>query len=176
MTASYSGYIIGLGSNIEPFDNISRAIDQLLTIFGEIHISTVLTIPPIGMNSSQNFLNAVLFIETTLSEPELKQHCNRIEESLGRDRSDPKRKIKDRPIDIDILAPATFPDDADRKTNSITDEYFLYPLIDDLSIFLLGNTSPLLQQGEDIKVGKLSFGQSATTINRNADTRYEGVW
>jgi 2-amino-4-hydroxy-6-hydroxymethyldihydropteridine diphosphokinase len=168
MAAHKCGYLIGLGSNIDPLDNFARIIELLLHCFDHISLSRVLNIPPVGMNSHRNFLNAVAFIETDMKEPELKTICNQIEIALGRDRSDPDSKKKDRPADLDILTFARFPEDADRPASSITDEYFLYPLIDELKAYLCGRPPVSLQKGSRVSVDNLTLGEAATTIHRDS--------
>jgi len=175
MTTPKTGFLLGLGSNIDPFANFARIIDLLLNSFEQISISRILNIPPVGMNSQHDFLNAVAFIATDLSAQQLKTICNQIEIELGRDRTDPDRKHKDRPADLDILATTDLPEDAHKPASSITDEYFLYPLIDELHAYLLDSPTPALQAGSNIQVGQLTFGQTATTIYRNRDTGKEGI-
>ncbi|MBE9532779.1 MAG: 2-amino-4-hydroxy-6-hydroxymethyldihydropteridine diphosphokinase [Proteobacteria bacterium] len=166
MPPSHSGYLLGIGSNLEPQQNIVQIIQHLLDAFPTIVISRVLELPPIGMNSHHDFLNIVVFIETDNSEVQLKTICNTIEVQLGRDRSDPDRKTKDRPADLDILATLQLPNDAQRAAYSITDEYFLYPLIDEIVAYLLQKPIELPQKGVTLSLDGLSFGQTATTINR----------
>jgi len=168
MPALQSGYLLGIGSNIDPHNNIRQIIHLLLNEFPQLSLSRILTIPPIGMNSQRDFLNVVVFIETDSPEAALKQICNRIEIELGRDRSDPDRKVKDRPADLDILTQITLPSDALLPTHSITDEYFLYPLLDEIIAYLTENPFEIEQAGVEISIGTLTFGQSATTINRDA--------
>jgi 2-amino-4-hydroxy-6-hydroxymethyldihydropteridine diphosphokinase len=170
MIKERSGFLLGIGSNIEPHTNIQAIISALSHRFEHIHLSRVLSIPPIGMNSHRDFLNVVVFIETDLNQQEVKTYCNDIEAALGRDRSDPNRKTKDRTADLDILTEMRLPADQARSANSITDEYFLYPLIDELVAYLCGETDSLKQVGECLQIDDLSFGQSATTINRNTGT------
>jgi 2-amino-4-hydroxy-6-hydroxymethyldihydropteridine diphosphokinase len=170
MPAKKTGYLLGIGSNIEPFDNFARIICLLLKCFEKISISRVLNIPPVGMNSHRYFLNAVVFIETELQKSELKAICNQIEVALGRDRNDPDSKLKDRQADLDILAQLIFPDDAVRTASSITDEYFLYPMIDEIKAYLSQQSCLPMQRGSLIQVGKLSFGETATTIYRDGNT------
>ncbi|RKZ89247.1 MAG: 2-amino-4-hydroxy-6-hydroxymethyldihydropteridine diphosphokinase [Gammaproteobacteria bacterium] len=167
MSPPQSGYLLGIGSNINPVKNIGSIISLLLDHYPQLTLSRVLKIPPIGMNSQHDFLNVVVFIETNSSEADLKMICNAIEVQLGRDRNDPDRKHKDRPADLDILTKAQFPDDLDRPTNSITDEYFLYPLLEEIAAFLSGNSFSLTQTGVEITSDSLTFGQTATTINRD---------
>jgi len=175
MSHARAGYLLGIGSNIDPQHNIGQIIHLLLTHFPQLTLSRILEIPPIGMNSHREFLNVVIFIETETSESDLKALCNDIETSLGRDRTDPDRKMKDRPADLDILTKAQFPDDYDRPVNSITDEYFLYPLLEEIAAYLSGNKSSLQQPGVTISIEDLSFGQAATTIYRDASTCNERI-
>jgi len=175
MNAPQTGYLLGIGSNLNPQHNIGQIIALLLRHFAQIKLSRVLSIPPIGMNSHHDFLNVVLFIATDLSETDLKAICNTIETTLGRDRTDPDRKIKDRPADLDILTKVQFPDDYDRPVNNITDEYFLYPLLQELAAYLSNKQYSLQQAGVDITVDNLRFGQTATTIYRNASTGNKGI-
>lgn len=171
MSSEKSGYLLGLGSNIEPFENFAQITTMLLESFDNISMSRVLHIPPVGMNSQHYFLNAVAFIETDLKQDDLKYICNQIETALGRDRDDPDSKHKDRPADLDILAYLAFPQDATREASSITDEYFLYPLIDELKAFLNDRAVPaVIQKGAVINTGDLTFGETATTIYRNGNT------
>ena len=172
---SKPGYLLGIGSNIDPDDNISKIIALLLDYFPELHLSRVLRIPPIGMNSHLDFLNLVVFIETNMTEQDLKDICNDIEKTLGRDRSDPARKIKDRPADLDILTALNLPKDKSQTAAEITDEYFIYPLIDELTAYLSGVEAHPQQSGVTINVGSLSFGQTATTIHRDARSSNERV-
>ncbi|MDB2705223.1 2-amino-4-hydroxy-6-hydroxymethyldihydropteridine diphosphokinase [Pseudomonadota bacterium] len=170
MPSSQSGYLLGIGSNIEPHDNIKKIVTLLLKHYPQLTLSRVLSIPPIGMNSTRDFLNVVVFIETKDAEQDLKQICNSIEITLGRNRNDPDRKTKDRPADLDILTKFSFPLDAAIATHTITDEYFLYPLLDEVFAHLEGKPFEILQPGITFSINDLTFGQTATTINGNTST------
>lgn len=167
MSSDGSGYLLGIGSNIDPDNNIAQIIDLLLDRFPALSLSRVLKIPPIGMNSSRDFLNVVVFIATDMLEVELKTICNTIETQLGRDRNDPTRKMKDRSADLDILTSVQFPQDAERSASSITDEYFLYPLLDEIKAYLSSSQLDGLPAGVEVKLNDLTFGQTATTVYRN---------
>ena len=166
MPQTQSGYLLGIGSNIDPFDNIRQIIILLLEEFPQLSLSRILPLPPIGMNSQRDFLNVVVFIETARTKESLKAVCNSIEVKLGRNRNDPDRKMKDRPADLDILSSITLPDEASRPNHTITDEYFLYPLLEEIMAYLIGKPQPLAQAGVEISIDNLTFGQTATTINR----------
>jgi len=175
MSQSQSGFILGIGSNIDPHQNITQIIRLLLEHFPSLSLSRVLEIPPIGMNSQRDFLNVVVFIQTEQEESDLKAICNTIEVQLGRNRNDPERKTKDRPADLDILTAIQLPEEAERPAHLITDEYFLYPLLDELIAHLMNQPYQLEQAGVEMNVNGLSFGQTATTINWNAGTRDKRV-
>ncbi len=168
MSQLTGGYLLGLGSNINPQQNFAAIVRLLLDRFDALHLSRVLHIPPVGMNSHRDFLNAVAFLETDIPETELKTLCNKIEIALGRDRDDPDSKYKDRPADIDILAYFSSPAEWQSSASSITDEYFLYPLINELRAFLTGaTTAPVMQLGTLVSTDGLTFGETAATIHRD---------
>ncbi len=161
------GYILGIGSNINPEANITQIISLLLTAFPHLALSRVIKIPPVGMNSQHYFLNVAVYIETALSNNELKLLCNKIETQLGRDRNDPASKTKDRTADLDILFHAKSAADLLTPVNRITDEYFLYPILEELIAYLLERDPLIRQDGTQLRFDNLSFGQTATTIYRD---------
>lgn len=169
------GYVLGLGSNINPQKNMAAMTTALLREFGTLSISRVLKIPPVGMNSQRDFLNAIVFIETALPHTELKRFCNQIEISLGRDRDDPLSKTKDRPADIDILKTLSLPEDADIAVSQITDEYFLYPIIRELVSYLNNATEVSPPAGVLIQTADLRFGETATTIHWDRSAGNKGI-
>lgn len=168
MTTAQPGFLLGIGSNINPNKNVALIIDSLLDHFPAITVSRVLKIPPIGMNSQHDFLNVVVFIETAISKDGLKAICNNIETKLGRDRSDPASKTKDRPADLDIFLQVNSANDFNRSVASITDEYFIYPLLEEIIAFITNKPLTTKQQGVALTINNLTFGQAATTIHRNA--------
>lgn len=169
------GYILGLGSNIHPHENMSAMITALLQQFEVLSLSRVLKIPPVGMNSHRDFLNAIVFVETSWSETQLKTLCNEIEIHLGRNRDDPLSKTKDRPADIDILRTLKLPEEADIAVHQITDEYFLYPMIRELLGFLTDSPETAPPAGVPITISNLRLGESATTIHWDGGSGNERV-
>jgi pteridine reductase len=96
------GYFIGLGSNVAPRKNIADALTSLLSLFGTLEVSRIVeTTPTAGLAGP--FLNAVAYIHSEINSVELKSKLCSIETALGRDRNDPNRSRKNRPIDLDIL-------------------------------------------------------------------------
>lgn len=92
---------LGLGSNIQPEENIPRSIAMLRQVLAVETISSVWETPPVG-SPGPNFLNAALQARTNFSQEDLREKIIRpIEERLGRVRTaDPNAP---RTIDIDIL-------------------------------------------------------------------------
>ncbi|MFE8070223.1 2-amino-4-hydroxy-6-hydroxymethyldihydropteridine diphosphokinase [Marinobacteraceae bacterium S3BR75-40.1] len=96
-------YLCGIGSNLAPVENVPAALCRLADLAGWVWASPVVTTRPQGMDTFNGFLNALVLFWVPLSPEELKTRLNAIEEAQGRDRSDPQRKVRDRPIDIDII-------------------------------------------------------------------------
>ncbi|MEN0003215.1 MAG: 2-amino-4-hydroxy-6-hydroxymethyldihydropteridine diphosphokinase [Bacteroidota bacterium] len=97
-------YFVSLGSNIRPTYHVPQMLEHLLAISPQLDISTIGKTTPAGMLSTEHyFLNLAVRIQTAHSPEALKKVFNAIEVKLGRDRSDPLSKKKDRPADLDIL-------------------------------------------------------------------------
>jgi 2-amino-4-hydroxy-6-hydroxymethyldihydropteridine diphosphokinase len=94
--------ILGLGSNINPYENLPRAVDLLCEQVTIQTISRAWETPAVG-EPAPDFLNAALQVLTPLSQGDLKLQVIRpIETRLGRVRTADKNAP--RTIDIDILA------------------------------------------------------------------------
>lgn len=93
---------VGIGSNIDPEPNITRALRMLADATSVTGLSTFYRTPPIGAQGSPDFINGVAEIETKIGAAELKFSVLRgIEEALGRLRGEDK--YEPRTIDLDIL-------------------------------------------------------------------------
>lgn len=91
-----------LGSNIDPEQNLLRAVDHLERMFPLEGVSEVWETPAVG-SDGPNFLNAAVVIHTSLEALELKQKVLRpLEAHLGRVRTPDKNAP--RTLDIDIVA------------------------------------------------------------------------
>jgi len=92
---------LGLGTNISPETNLTRALSLLRNAVQVIAVSKAWNTPAVG-TEGPDFLNAAVAIHTELSPDELKSRVIRkIENQLGRVRTEDKNAP--RPIDIDIL-------------------------------------------------------------------------
>jgi 2-amino-4-hydroxy-6-hydroxymethyldihydropteridine diphosphokinase len=97
-------YLIGLGSNIQPERNISRAYKEIANYLDILNQSAVLINPPCGNTLNFTFHNQILLIHSLKTATELKSLFETLEIKLGREPKCPERKFKDRTIDIDILS------------------------------------------------------------------------
>lgn len=162
-----SGYLLGVGSNIVPDQHIPQIIEALLDVFLCVHVSRVVWVPPIGMQSNAPFLNLVVYVETRLTAAALKKQLNQIEISLGRDRAAIDSKTTDRTADIDILQAFTPATAKQAQPAMVTDEYFLYPLLAELFACLAQQAVPeVLQKGVAMSAAGSAFGEAATAIYR----------
>lgn len=101
-----SYYLIGLGSNIQPENNITTACKEIAPYVNIIDCSPVLINPPCGHTFQFTFHNQILLVNSLHSALELKTLFETIEVKMGREPKNPQRRFKDRTIDIDILAQA----------------------------------------------------------------------
>lgn len=93
--------IIGIGSNIDAEKNIPKAIRILTHDVHVLQTSTMLKTKPIGFTQQHDFTNGAVKIETKWSLKELNNYLKKVEDQLGRDRS--QIKFGPRTIDLDIM-------------------------------------------------------------------------
>lgn len=99
-------YLVGLGSNLEPELNITKANQAIALQVSILDHSPVLINPPCGTSFQFTFHNQILLIQSEHTAAHLKALFEHIEISMGREPKSPERRLKDRPIDIDILIAA----------------------------------------------------------------------
>lgn len=93
--------IVGVGSNINPGDNVQKAKELISEKYTIIKSSRFIKTKPIGYKDQDDFLNGGFLIETSLEQHLFKQFLNDIENRLGRIRTDDKNEP--RTIDLDIV-------------------------------------------------------------------------
>ena len=91
--------IIGVGSNINPEENIRRAEQEVASLASIIRKSGFVYTKPLLYESQDDFLNGVFQIETSLEYQELDNKLKEIENRLGRVRTE--NKNAPRTIDLD---------------------------------------------------------------------------
>ena len=93
--------LLSMGSNLDPEDNLERAVELLARRTDLIAVSSVFRTEPVGAPNSPDFLNAAAKIRFVGSPQALKFDVLRpIEDELGRIRSDDRNAP--RTIDLDI--------------------------------------------------------------------------
>ena len=93
--------IIGIGSNINPENNIK---DSLMILERKVEVKGVsswVKTTPIGITDQDDFVNSAVKIRTTMTKGELVHYLKKLEDRLGRDRTLPK--FGPRVIDLDII-------------------------------------------------------------------------
>ncbi len=93
--------IIGIGSNIDPEQNIAVALFFLRGDHELISVSTLVKTSPIGIPDQPDFLNGAAKVFTEMEIMEFKIYLKGIEDQLKRDRTAPK--YGPRTIDLDII-------------------------------------------------------------------------
>ena len=92
--------VIGLGSNINPNENIARAIALLTERLNIVKASAFKWTKPVGYVNQDDFKNGSVLVETPLELEALKKELKAIEKALGR--KTPAIKSGPRAIDLDI--------------------------------------------------------------------------
>lgn len=93
--------IIGIGSNIQAEENIPRALQLLAPDLKVLQVSEMVKTKPIGFTDQNEFTNGAVKIQTNWSLQELNKYLKKVEDLMGRDRS--QIKFGPRCIDLDIL-------------------------------------------------------------------------
>jgi len=93
--------IIGIGSNIDPEQNIDAALFFLRQDNDLVSVSSLVKTSPIGIPDQPDFLNGAARVITTLEMADFQSYLKNIEDNLKRDRSAPK--FGPRTIDLDIV-------------------------------------------------------------------------
>lgn len=91
---------LGLGSNVEPQQNLRRAISELQCRYGPLEISSVYENAAVGFEGA-DFLNLVVRVDTDESPADMHSQIESIHDMAGRERG--KAKFISRPLDIDLL-------------------------------------------------------------------------
>lgn len=93
--------IIGIGSNINAQANIAKVLNLLETHLVVMQVSTMVQTKAIGITDQPDYTNGAVRILTEMSMEELSSFLKKLEDQMGRDRTQPK--FGPRNIDLDIL-------------------------------------------------------------------------
>jgi 2-amino-4-hydroxy-6-hydroxymethyldihydropteridine diphosphokinase len=91
---------LGIGSNIDPQNNLQLGVRELRSLFGELMISRTYKSAAVGFDGP-DFLNLVVGLETDKSPGEIHDHIEQIHDLAGRDAA--AARYSSRPLDIDLL-------------------------------------------------------------------------
>ena len=91
---------LGLGSNIQPLQNLRLATSELRANFTGVTLSNVFRSKALGFDG-EDFLNLVVRLETDLSPGEVFTLLEEIHDKSGRERG--SEKFLSRRLDIDLL-------------------------------------------------------------------------
>ena len=93
--------IIGIGSNIDPEQNIAAALFFLRQEQQLIAVSTLTQTKPIGILDQPDFLNGAAKVAVEMEITEFQSYLKGLEDRLKRDRTVPK--YGPRTIDLDLV-------------------------------------------------------------------------
>ena len=95
--------VIGVGSNIEPLKNIHEAQDLIREKMEIVKVSRFEDTAPLGGKINQpDFFNGAFLLSTDLDYVELVKTLKKIEDKLGRKRTEDKNAPRE--IDLDVVA------------------------------------------------------------------------
>jgi 2-amino-4-hydroxy-6-hydroxymethyldihydropteridine diphosphokinase len=92
---------VGIGSNINPKENIEKVINILANEHTLLKKSTFIKTIPIGYTNQPDFLNGSILIETTFTFEQFTFYLKNVEKRLGRVKI--ANKYGPRIIDLDII-------------------------------------------------------------------------
>lgn len=170
------GYVLGIGSNIDPERNAARILECLVQRFGMVRISRIYYTAPVAMESRRRFVNFCAYVPSNLRPLAFKEECNRIEAVLGRDRSNPRRSVLDRPADLDPLTRLLNADIPIAGVEDSVADYLLKPARELLASLTQASIRASLRQdaGElarcRVKLRGWVLGETPATIYRDDRT------
>jgi len=92
---------VAVGSNLDPEENVRRALRLLDGEVGILGVSTFYRTPALGRPEDPPYVNGVVEVGDSLGPRDLKTLLQRTEQALGRTRSDDR--YAPRPMDLDLL-------------------------------------------------------------------------
>jgi 2-amino-4-hydroxy-6-hydroxymethyldihydropteridine diphosphokinase len=91
---------LGLGSNIDPEENLRLGVSELRRHYGEVEVSRVYSNAAVGFEGA-DFLNLVAGFESDEAPAEIHRRIEQIHDLVGRERGD--NPFASRALDIDLL-------------------------------------------------------------------------
>ncbi len=91
---------LGIGSNVDPEENLRFGIRELRRTFGAIELSAIYSSAAVGFEGA-DFLNMVVGMQTDRSPHDIQEQTELIHDLAGRERG--SDRFSSRPLDIDLL-------------------------------------------------------------------------
>lgn len=93
--------VVGIGSNIQPEENIREALRILEGEQTLLSVSAMVETEPIGVTAQPAFINGAVKVSTSMEQEEFSVYLKNIEDRLKRDRTQPR--FGPRTIDLDVV-------------------------------------------------------------------------
>ena len=93
--------VVGVGSNIQPEENIRKAIQILEEEHTLLSVSVMVQTEPIGIKDQPSFVNGAVKVSTSMKQEEFSVYLKTVEDRLKRDRTQPR--FGPRTIDLDVV-------------------------------------------------------------------------
>ena len=93
--------VVGVGSNIQPEENIRKAIQILEEEHTLLSVSVMVQTEPIGIKDQPSFVNGAVKVSTSMKQEEFSAYLKTVEDRLKRDRTQPR--FGPRTIDLDVV-------------------------------------------------------------------------
>jgi len=93
--------VVGVGSNIQPEENIREALRILEEEQTLLSVSAMVETEPIGVTDQPAFINGAVKISTSMAQEEFSAYLKSVEDRLKRDRTKPR--FGPRTIDLDVV-------------------------------------------------------------------------
>lgn len=168
---SWRDYFISIGANINPEENIKRALKVLAELeeVRPLRMSHFYETPPLNSkgqidDSQPKFINGVLKISSFLGADELQGVFDDVERKLGRKKTK-ENKFAPREIDIDVVLSLSDDGKLLFVHDDIFDKFFLVPCIMEVDRRMLFFLSQYLRDG-DLKEKFVLFRKFALKLDR----------
>jgi 2-amino-4-hydroxy-6-hydroxymethyldihydropteridine diphosphokinase len=140
---------LGIGSNIEPVENVRAALHALHEEFGALRVSPIYRTAAVGYEGAPDFLNLAVELRTDRSLQDLRGWIRELETRQGRERGADRNAP--RTLDVDVLLyDDRVDDDAEHPLPDPlieTAPFVLVPLAD--------IAAPLLHPARGVPIGEL---------------------
>ena len=160
---------ISLASNVNPVQNLQKAVDTLRQRCNVLVVSSVYQSPPFGYTDQPDFLDIVVKLSTPLLPPVFKEMLNKIEVEVGRDRDNQETPHGPLPLDMDILLWGNTAFSFGTKPWRVPDK----SIVEEASIAIpLAEVEPdFIHPTEKVPLSEIAARFTHAPVNRRTDVR-----